>query len=236
MQTIIFTDLDGTLLDNSYSWEKASKAINLIKKKKIPLVFCTSKTQAETIYWQKKLKIKDPFIVENGGAIIIPKGYFGNKKKRIIKLGDTNKKLKIKLKNIEKETKSEITCLTDMSISDLINYSGLSRNQALMAKKRKYISTFIVQKGSIKKIKALIKKNKLNYTKGSLFHHIMKGNDKGKAVKILIKEYEKKYGKVISIGLGDNLNDKPMLKVVDKAFMLKKGPSEWNKIILKILS
>ena len=82
MELIIFTDLDGTLLDlDTYSFKKAKPALKLIKKenkkeKNIAVVPCTSKTAEETKFYLKKLKIKEPFIVENGGAIYIPKGYF----------------------------------------------------------------------------------------------------------------------------------------------------------------
>ena len=35
---IIFTDLDSTLLDENYSWEKAKPALNELNKLKIPLI------------------------------------------------------------------------------------------------------------------------------------------------------------------------------------------------------
>ena len=80
MKSIIFTDLDGTLLDQyNYSYKKAIKALNLIRKKDIPLVFCTSKTRAEIEFYRKKLSNKHPFISENGGAIFIPNNYFNFK-------------------------------------------------------------------------------------------------------------------------------------------------------------
>ena len=41
---IIFTDLDATLLDENYSWEKAIPALNELNKLKIPLILNSSKT------------------------------------------------------------------------------------------------------------------------------------------------------------------------------------------------
>ena len=76
-KVLIFTDLDGTLLDaDNYSFEEALPALEKIKKRKIPLILCSSKTKAELELYQKKLKIKSPFISENGGAIFIPPAYF----------------------------------------------------------------------------------------------------------------------------------------------------------------
>ena len=232
---IIFTDLDGTLLDKRYSWKKASKALAMIRKKKIPLVFCTSKTKAESEFWQKKLRNKDPFIVENGGCIVIPKNYFNNKNQKIVRFGTDTKKLKKVLNKIEKLSKSKIWGFSEMPIKEVKNYTGLPLNQAKLAKKREYTEPFRLIKGDSGKIKKLIKENKLSYTKTARFHYIMGDSDKGKAVKILIKFYKKKYGKIETIGFGNDLNDKLMLNAVDKPYLLKKGPAEWNKIVLKLL-
>lgn len=70
---IIFTDLDGTLLDyNTYSFEPALPALQLLKEKGIPLIICSSKTRKEIEYYRKKLDNLHPFISENGGGIFIP--------------------------------------------------------------------------------------------------------------------------------------------------------------------
>ena len=92
MQKIIFTDLDGTLLDhNTYSFKKAFPALRIIKKKKIPLIICTSKTKGEIEHYRKKLKNNHPFVSENGGAIFIPKDYFDFKFRYSFKKGKLEK-------------------------------------------------------------------------------------------------------------------------------------------------
>ena len=80
-----------------------------------------------------------------------------------------------------------------------------------------------------------MRKNGLNYTRAAKFHYAMAGNDKGKAVRILCEIFRKKHGNIMTVALGDNENDKPMLKIVDKPFMLKHGPGEWNRIVLGLL-
>ena len=76
-EVVIFTDLDGTLLDSAtYSYRSALPALELLQQKRIPLVFCSAKTRAEQETYHNRLGIFDPFIVENGGAIFIPQGYF----------------------------------------------------------------------------------------------------------------------------------------------------------------
>ena len=66
-KTIIFTDLDGTLLDHTtYSFDAAIPMLDYIKVNKIPLIIVTSKTKDEVLRIQKLLDMKGPFIVENG--------------------------------------------------------------------------------------------------------------------------------------------------------------------------
>jgi len=73
MLQIVFSDLDGTLLDHrTYDYSPALPALAKLQEKQIPLVFCTRKTAAEMIPFRKEIKNKDPFIVENGGGIYIP--------------------------------------------------------------------------------------------------------------------------------------------------------------------
>jgi len=43
---VIFTDLDGTLLDDNYSYKDALLVLRVLNKRKIPLVFCSAKTKA----------------------------------------------------------------------------------------------------------------------------------------------------------------------------------------------
>ena len=79
-QLLIFSDLDGTLLDYStYSFEMALSSIQLLKEKEIPLVISSSKTKKEIEYYRRKLSNNHPFISENGGGIFIPKDYFNIK-------------------------------------------------------------------------------------------------------------------------------------------------------------
>jgi mannosyl-3-phosphoglycerate phosphatase len=77
MKKIVFSDLDGTLLDHeTYSYEKAKNSLELLKKEEIPLILCTSKTRGEIEFWREKIDNKDPFISENGGGIFVPRSYF----------------------------------------------------------------------------------------------------------------------------------------------------------------
>ena len=72
---IVFSDLDGTLLEHdTYGFEAARPALDLLWGKNIPLILCSSKTRTEMEGYQKRLGIAGPFIVENGAGVYIPQG------------------------------------------------------------------------------------------------------------------------------------------------------------------
>jgi mannosyl-3-phosphoglycerate phosphatase len=255
MKKIIFTDLDGTLLDSdTYSYEKANNALQILKNKEIPLVFCTSKTRAEIEFWREKVGNNDPFISENGGGIFIPKNYFSFKflfnkeysKYFLIKLGTKYNQL-INFINFLKE-KYEIVSFSEMSAEEVADDANLELTQAKLAKKREFDLPFkIINKRQEKYILNKIKGHGLNFTVGGRYYHLLGDNNKGEAVKILSDLFRRKYGNIKTIAIGDSENDFQMLDSVNEGFLVKKkngsyasniykkakgvGPEGWNKIV-----
>jgi mannosyl-3-phosphoglycerate phosphatase len=254
---IIFTDLDGTLLDhNNYSFEKARESLKLLQEKNIPLIICTSKTRAEIEFYRKLLDNSHPFISENGGAIFIPKDYFNfnfkyNKKIKnycVIELGIPYKILRKAIKEIKKEN-FEIKGFGDMTVEEIAKETGLSIEQAKRAKKREYDEAFTLIRGNESKLFQFIKSKGLNCTKGGRYYHLMGNSDKGKAVSVVTVLFKRKYGNIITIGLGDSENDFKMLDKVDRAYLVMKpdksyaidkyikaegiGPLGWNLAVKK---
>ena len=80
-------------------------------------------------------------------------------------------------------------------------------------------------------------------------------NDKGKAARILLHLYRARSPGIRSVGIGDAVNDIPLLEAVDRAILVQKpdgsydhevripgltrapapGPEGWNEAILKII-
>ena len=74
---VVFTDLDGTLLDAAtYSFEAAEPALREIRAAGVPLIVVTSKTRTETEWWRERIGAAAPYVVENGGVALIPEGCF----------------------------------------------------------------------------------------------------------------------------------------------------------------
>jgi len=263
---VIFTDLDGCLLDSkTYTFGPAQAALRLIKEKKIPLILVSSKTRVEMEEYRRRLKNNHPFVSENGGAVFIPKGYFSFafsyerewEEYWVLELGTFYPQIIRALEFIKKETRIRIRGFHDLSEEDLVFLSGLTREEAAWAKKREYDEPFLIEGGEkeIKIVQEKIRQRGLNYVWGGRFHHILGKNDKGKAAQILKDLYKKEFSSIWTVGVGDSLNDLPMLSAVDHPIFLKgeedlsseilpvknlvllegTGPQAWNEAILDFL-
>ena len=252
---IIFTDLDGTLLHPlTFSYHQALEALRLLQEREIPLIFCSARTRAGQEVYRRQLGVDDPFIVENGGAIFIPKNYFPFhfdyhkviEDYLIIELGAPQEEIRQALNKIEQEVGLSIKSLAEMTVEEVAQESGLSLEFAALAKQREYDEAFILKGGEREQRAFLEKFNQvgLSYTYGGKFYHAMRGSDKGKAVKILTELLRKKFNLIEAIGIGDNQNDLPMLAVVDIPILVQKlkkpalsqpeqgKEAEWEKINL----
>ena len=229
---IIFSDLDGTLLDrDTYSFEPALSALSLIKQRGIPLILASSKTRAEIEFHQEQLEMKHPFISENGGAIFIPRGYFSfpfpfdkeSEKYFILELGTSYPKIVEILNSIKNETTIPIKGFSDLTEEEVASLCGLSLKEAAFAKKREYDESFLIEGGEeeIEIVKEKIKERGMNYVWGGKFHHLLGKNDKGRGVEILKELFENEFFSISTLGIGDGPNDLPMLFVVDHPFFIK---------------
>jgi len=233
---VIFTDLDGTLLDDEYSFEKAKPGLKLIKKYRIPLIFCSAKTKAEQEVIRKKMDINDPFIVENGSAIYIPKGHFSKSYGKdagdyeVIVLGIESKKVIEEIKKLREQY--SILNYYFMSDEEVSKVTGLSLEDARRAKMREFGETIVrADKRAIQELK-----KKFEVVSGGRFTQVYgKGADKGEAVRILTEMYVEEYGSVVTVGIGNAQNDLPMLKAVQKPAIVKNSDGSWADLDIENL-
>jgi mannosyl-3-phosphoglycerate synthase len=69
---------------------------------------------------------------------------------------------------------------------------------------------------------------------GGRFLDITTGNDKGKAVKILLQLFRKEYGQNVTFfGIGDSLNDAPMLRYMDVPMLVQRPDKSWSELQIK---
>ncbi len=244
-KVVIFTDLDGTLLDSkTYSYADALEALREIKRLNIPLIIVSSKTRAEIELYRKRLSNTHPFISENGGGIFIPVDYQFDLKipedaekadgYHLIRLGTDYRSLCLALKALKKEG-FNIKGFDDMDLEEIMELTGLSKKEAMLCREREFDEPFVFygKEETLSLLKKRIKEMGFNYTEGR-FLHILGKNDKGKAVRLLIDLYKDALGDIRTVGLGDSSNDFEMLKEVDIPVIVMKQDGGFNEKLLKI--
>lgn len=243
--TLIFTDLDATLLEHdSYSFEAAKQMLDFLKIHDIPLIIVTSKTKNEALHIQRLLGITGPIVIENGAGIIIPK----KNDAEIIEMGKDYKKTREAFERYAKDFK--IRGFFDMSVEEVSVYTKLPIEEAAAAKERLFTEPFVMQdENEIEELRKMADRDGFEVLKGGRFYHLItKGQDKAAAVKRLVEHYEKTFGHDLkTIALGDSANDFSMLKSVDTPILIPHpdgsylpcniphlikapfpGPSGWN--------
>ena len=231
---LIFSDLDGSLLDqDSYSHKAADDLLQELEKSDIPVILTTSKTRAEVVSIREELNNRHPFIIENGAAIFIPQGYFSEKPKACIEVDGfwvyclsqaRSHWLSIlnKAKTIFPHSFSHFSAMKEEVIAQV---TGLSYEQAQQANKREFgepISWLGVDKAKQEFIQWLEEQGG-HVLQGGRFLHLSGPCNKGLALTWLSEEYARQ-GTLInykSIAIGDSGNDIAMLEQADLALIIR---------------
>lgn len=224
---IIFTDLDGTLLDHyTYAWAPARKAIRSVQTHRWPLVFCTSKTRSEIERLQRQMGVSDPFIAENGGALFFPGNYrrwlpaaaFRTPPYLVLELGWKRSTVLGRLGRIRRLEELPIRTFSEMGVEEIAEVCGLPLRHARLALKREYDEPFSILPGAETKAPALLRKledSGFRLLRGGRFYHLSGPADKGTAVSRMLRILSRGDRHVHSLALGDAPNDLEMLRAAD---------------------
>lgn len=236
---LIFTDLDGTLLNgDDYRYDAALQAIQQLQKDQIPLIPVTSKTRSEVETLRAEIGLIDAFIVENGSAVFIPE------KDRFLATTETQFKELYYLyllgcsyaqscqglSQLSAKLNQPLTGFADLTERDLAQLTGLNLEEAKQAKQREFTEPFITPKMLPQSlIETTVQQLGFKVVIGDRFSHLIGGNaGKGKAVKWLIQQYQRCYpaADIQTVGLGNSPNDLAMLESVDIPIVIpgKNGP------------
>ncbi|MEP7362566.1 MAG: HAD hydrolase family protein [Acidobacteriota bacterium] len=230
---VFFTDLDGTLLDHdTYSWEPARLALDTLKSLGHAVVLCTSKAKAEVAELRQSMSIRDPYIVENGGAVIVPPGYFGQGLSERIELGTPYLILVEALGRAAIESGVAVRGFAQMTPGEIAQRTGLPLEVARLSHQREYDEPFEVESGDPGKLCEAIEAMGFSWTRGGRFFHIVRNCDKAKAVATLAGLFRTHRAVTKTVGLGDGLNDVGFLREVDSAWLI---PSKQTAELLALV-
>ena len=269
---LLFTDLDGCLLDSdTYSFDEAKPALAALRAEEIPVILVSGKTRAEIEPLRERLGHQAPFIVENGAAVYVPLETFAFSPERsrrrssyhVIELGTPYALLRDVLRQIEEAVGTPLQGFGDLSVDEVMATTGLPREDALRAMLREFDEPFLVN-GPPKLIEEICRQivtRGLNWTRGGRFFPLTGNNDKGRAAELLLRCYKRQRRlqdppeDVETIGIGDSLNDLPLLLTVDHPVLVQKpdgsydpdinlpnlirapgiGPAGWSHAVLELL-
>ncbi len=244
-QWLIFTDMDGTLLDHhTYSFAPAEPMLKAMADQAIPVMPITSKTQAELETLRKALNNQHPFIIENGAAVLIPQGYFAEQPADTSTEGDYWVKSFVAprahwqslIDKVSSHYQGQFTTFAQAGIEGIIEMTGLDKQAATEASQRQYGEPVQWRGGDEAKQQMLAELTRLgaNILEGGRFIHVSGNSDKGVALQWLRDVFATQLPAqtIKTLALGDSQNDVAMLEAADCAVIVKspvKAPPQVNR-------
>jgi mannosyl-3-phosphoglycerate phosphatase len=262
---VVFTDLDGTLLDEAtYGWEAAAPALERCRSLDIPVVPVSSKTFSEIEPLRRELRLEHPFVTENGGGIFFPRARHPDPPSGSVPDGDywkhtagaSRDELRGALSRIREDLGWKIEGFSDMSIARIAELTQLGLSAAAAAAERDFDEPFVFLEGPPADLTPLFQAAEtygFQVTPGGRFFHLHGKSDKGSAFRIVSGCYRERRPELVTIALGDAENDWPMLEQADypvfcggksrKIPPIRRlriaappGPAGWNTAVLDILA
>jgi mannosyl-3-phosphoglycerate phosphatase len=210
---VIFTDLDGSLLDHmDYSYDAALSALERAQDHGIPVIPVTSKTLAE-IKGYDALFASVPKVAENGMVIDLPQGYFGDA--QYLVPGHSYEEIRAEVEVLPANLRQYFNGFFDMGISGVIDTTGLPEDRAVNAYHRNASEPFLWSgsDAALSELQSLLSHKGYKITQGGRFYHLMSAGGKDHALSILVEKFQQSFpnDRIISIALGDGPNDADMI-------------------------
>lgn len=229
-QIIVFTDLDGTLLDHfSYSFDPALPAIRALQARRIPWILCSSKTRPEILRLRQALGNTWPYILENGGGIgFDPATWYpadagvAERDGVMVKsFGPTREEILQQLEALKSDFR--FRGFNQMSQAEIMQCTGLDPRGADLAGQREFTEPLLWQDSEENRVVFARRLNEagLRCVPGGRFIHVMGHYDKARAMSWLVDAMPGIGQHTRIIALGDSDNDIGMLEYADLGVVIK---------------
>lgn len=247
---IVFTDLDGTLLDHeTYALEAARPALAECARRAIPVVPATSKTAAEIIPVMQDAGLSGPAIVENGAGIAWPGEETGDRSQW--------QAIRRALDDLPEDLHALFQGFGDWTLAEVSARTGLAPDAARRAMNRRFSEPgdFLGTADQEEAFKAALAASGISAVRGGRFLTLSIGNTKASRMPEIM-DILKVDGPVVA--LGDAPNDIAMLLAADIGVIVANpqhealpplegeadgrirrtslpGPAGWNEAVLSII-
>lgn len=228
--TVIFSDLDGTLLDPDQTWTPARPALALCRRLGVELVLVSSKTWAEMEPLHRRLGLSSPFVCENGGGVYFPAGAgqppAGARRAGAwwrLALGRPYVQVVAGLRRLRRRLGWRLLGFSDLTPTGVAALTGLSPGVARRAALREFDEPFTLldpdqdalDLAELERLEREADDEGLVLVEGGRFLHLHAGPGKGAALELVLAWLRQQRGVGRSMGLGDAPNDFDLLSRVD---------------------
>lgn len=253
---MVVTDLDGSLLDeHTYSFAPALPALARLADRGAVLALASSKTRSEMESIAVRLQSAGPLIAENGALLLLPCGGGGYEAHAT---GVERGVLIDALAEISNEAGAQVRGFSTLDASEVSRLTGLPLPAAQLSLDREYDEPFLLKnRASADRLARAARRRGLVVTRGGRFFHLTGLHDKGTALRQLLALETPRVRAWHTIGLGDAVNDLPLLRQVDRPIVIPgpdgfvrrellvglpaaeraagPGPKGWNDAMLAVL-
>ncbi|MBB4305255.1 mannosyl-3-phosphoglycerate phosphatase [Rhodobium orientis] len=258
MTLIVVTDLDGTLLDHdSYRWDAAQPALDVLKDRGIPLILSSSKTAAEIAPLRDALGFSHcPAIVENGAGILEGGDAAGEDG------GETPyRRLRAVLDDLPAALREPFAGFGDWTAAEVAKRTGMGTESAVRAQARRFSEPGLWSgdEAGLEAFLAALAKHGVSARRGGRFLTLSFGADKADRMAEIAPRYANGDTGPTVIALGDAPNDICMLEAADIGIVIANpahdplppldgeaagrilrsrlaGPSGWNESLLSVIN
>lgn len=254
---VVFSDLDGTLLDHEdYSWAAALPALAQLRGLGVPVILATSKTASEVARIRSDMRLNQfPAIVENGAGILAPR-------EKAEGSGPDYERLRDILDSLPPRLRNRFLGFGDWDDEEVALQTGLPLPQARLARQRGYSEPglWTGTPDDRHAFLAALAEHGVTARRGGRFLTLSFGGTKADRMSAILDGFTPEgETRPRSVALGDAPNDVEMLERADAGFVIlnpdapempilagertgrilrstKPGPAGWNEMILGLIS
>ncbi|MBT0958883.1 HAD-IIB family hydrolase [Alphaproteobacteria bacterium KMM 3653] len=252
LQLMVFTDLDGTLIDHdTYDWRAAKPALAALRRLGAGLILSSSKTAAEIAPLRAEIDQPQwPGIVENGAGLLPPHDAAAHDAAQYTAIREA-------LQNLPDDLAGLFHGFGDCTPEEVAEMTGLPLKSAMLAKHRAFSEPGQWRGNRAQKTAFLahLKTQGISAQQGGRFLTLSFGGNKADQMRAITAQYKPQH----TIALGDAPNDVQMLEAADTGVVIANphrpplpelrgeaagriirtkaaGPLGWNEAILSLIN